>query len=458
MSRGADLLVIGGGVAGTAAAAHAADCGAGVTVVEKGDRLGGAGALSAGILWTAPDEQTLRRVCPHGDPELGRVLVEGFDEAVDRVREAGVEVSDRWHGQMGFGVAHRIDIHGLLDLWRERIESAGGTVMLETAASELITDDGVVVGAEVSGPAGEERIEARATLLATGGFQGDGERVRSLIGPGAERIILRALPHSTGDGLRLGLAAGAALSGSLDSFYGHLLPSPLDDLRPEDFLPLTQYHSHSCLLVNRFGRRFTDESRGDEVSNQAVLRQRGGRAVLLCDEAVRTAHAVGAPYPHGQVVDRFALAKQAGARIARAETLDRLVAEVEAWDVNGPALRETLARYEAAAEGADVTLDAPLPADPHPLREPPFHALEVQPSITFTYGGLRADGEGRVLDTAGLPVPGLFAVGADVGGLQDTGYVGGLALGLVFGPRVAEAALAVAPAAAAASGEVAADG
>jgi len=440
-----DLLVIGGGVAGAAAAAHAAARGASVAVVEKDDHLGGSGALSAGILWTAPDVETLRRICPGGDPDLGRTLVEGFDAAVERVREDGIEVSERWHGQMGFGFAHRIDIHGLLDLWRQRIESAGGRIAFNTAARALIVAGDRVGGAEVEGPGGSERIDAAATLLATGGFQGDGELVRSLIGDGAERIIVRSNPNSTGDGVRMGRDAGAVLSGSLDSFYGHLLPSPIDDLRPEDFLPLTQYHSNACVLVNRFGRRFTDESRGDEVSNQQALRQRGARAYLLCDEAVRTAHAIKAPYPHGQVVDRFAAAAEAGGRIATADTVDALVGEVEGWGVNGPALRETLARYEAAADGADVPLDAPLPATPHPLREPPFHALEVQPSITFTFGGLRTDADGRVLDRAAEPVPGLLAAGADVGGLQDTGYVGGLVLGLVFGPRAADAALGGSP-------------
>ena len=120
-----DLLVIGGGVAGASAAARAAEAGASVVVVEKGDRLGGSGALSAGILWTAPDRETLRRVCPRGDLELGGVLVDEYDAAVERVRRAGVEVSERWQGQMGFGVAHRIDIAGWLEAARERIEEAG---------------------------------------------------------------------------------------------------------------------------------------------------------------------------------------------------------------------------------------------------------------------------------------------------------------------------------------------
>jgi succinate dehydrogenase/fumarate reductase flavoprotein subunit len=447
-----DLLVIGGGVAGATAAAHAAESGADVMVVEKGSGLGGSGALSAGILWTAPDRETLRRVCPRADASLGGVLVDGFDDAVAMVRAAGVEVSERWEGQMGFGVAHRIDIHGWLDAARERIEERG-RIAFGHAATELIVEDGAVRGARIRGPEGGEAVRARSVLLATGGFQGSANLVRLLIGPGAGRMPVRANPHSVGDGYRMGIDAGAAPGGAFDSFYGHLLPSPLDRFGPDDFLPLTQYQSHACVVVNRFGRRFADESRGDEVTNQALLRQVGARGVLLCDERVRTEHAVGPPYPHGKVVDRFAAARAARARVVTADSLDELTARVGAWGVNAIRLRETLADVERAASGAPPPADdVPIPGNPQPLREPPFHAVEVQPAITFTYGGIRGDTEGRALDPQGRPVPGLFVAGADLGGVQETGYVGGLVLGLVFGPRAADAALAATRSEAAAHG------
>ena len=132
-----DLVVVGGGQAGLAAAAHAAERGLRVVVCEKTDRFGGSAAFSAGILWTAPDVETMRAVVPDGDPELGRLLVEGLEPAVDRVRAAGVTVTERWYGQMGFGVAYRTDIHALHEHWQRVIVEAGGELRANTPVRSL---------------------------------------------------------------------------------------------------------------------------------------------------------------------------------------------------------------------------------------------------------------------------------------------------------------------------------
>jgi succinate dehydrogenase/fumarate reductase flavoprotein subunit len=414
-----DLLVAGGGMAGLAGAARAVELGLDVVVAEKADAVGGSAALSAGIVWTAPDARTACRVAPDGDPALLGALVEGFDGAVARAREAGVAVSERWSGQMGFGVAHHVDMGALLDRWRALVPRG---VMTWTALRELrVGADGAVRGALLHGPDGPIEVTAGAVLLATGGFQGHAGLVGELIGHGAERMPVRSNPGSEGDGLRLGRAAGAALSHPSTGFYGHLIPDRLDRFEAADYLPLTQYHSNRSILVNVRGHRFTDEALGDEVSNQAVLREPEARAVLVCDERVRREHAVGPPYPHGQEVYCLAAVARAGGRLARAETVAELVELVREWGVEPRALARTL----EDASGA--------------LRTAPFHALAVAPCITFTFGGLRVDRDGRVLRDDGSWVRNLYAAGADAGGVQGPGYVGGLALGLVFGPRVAEA-------------------
>jgi succinate dehydrogenase/fumarate reductase flavoprotein subunit len=404
-----DLVVVGGGQAGLAAGAAAAARGLSVVVCEKADRYGGSAALSAGILWTAPDVETMRRLLPDGDPELGRVLVEGFEPAVAAAREAGVPISERWTEHLGFGVAYRTDIGALHDHWASAIDD----LRLNTPVRSLL----VGAGGRVEGViAGRAEIRARAVLLATGGFQGDKELVKRFLGWDADRVLVRSNRGSVGDGFRLAASAGAAASSGLGTFYGHTVPSPLSSFEPESYLPLTQYHSKWCILVNRLGRRYHDEALGDEVANQLTLRQPGARGVLLCDDRVRSERVIGAPYPHGQVIDRFAAAQALGARIASATTV-----------------RDTLARYEHG--GAQ---DAPLSA-PVPLREPPFWAVEFQPTITFTLGGIGVDAWGRVLDRDGLAVPGLYCAGGDAGGLQGPHYVAGLMLGMVFGPRAVEA-------------------
>jgi predicted oxidoreductase len=104
-----------------------------------------------------------------------------------------------------------------------------------------------------------------------------------------------------------------------------------------------------------------------------------------------------------------------------------------------------LENYKRATAGESVSLDAPLPERPSPLKAGPFRAVELQPCITIPFGGLRVNGDSQVLNRDNQPVPGLFAAGADAGGAQDRRYVGGIIFGLVFGRRAADAALANAP-------------
>jgi predicted oxidoreductase len=123
------------------------------------------------------------------------------------------------------------------------------------------------------------------------------------------------------------------------------------------------------------------------------------------------------------VIDRFEHARSLGARITSADTVETLVETVGEWGLDAAVLTHTLDAY----------------AGPNTLREPPFWAVEFQPTITFSLGGLRVDAHGRVLDRDGAAIGGLYAAGGDAGGLQGPHYVAGLMLGMVFGPRAVEA-------------------
>lgn len=441
-----DLIVVGGGAAGLAAAHRAAELKNRVLVLEKTDAVGGSAALSAGILWTAPDHETLHEIQPDGAWEFTESVVDDYDTVLEHVHRAGVEVSEQWFDHLEWGRACKIDVHGLFATWTAEIEQAGGQIVTSVSNVELITNDkGAVVGATYNQAGQQQQAYAQATVLTTGGFQGDPELRQQFIGFGADSIAVRSNDGSVGDGFRLGTGAGGSASTQLSAFYGHTLPSPLP-VNKEVFLRLTLYFSAYGIIVNREGKRFTNEHLGDEVSNQRVLRQTGRRAVLLWDEETHQDKALAVPYPSGMALDRHAEAEKLGARTAHTDTVEELMDEVAKWGVDRAALQTTLNDYERAADGEQAALDAPLPEKPRPLRTGPFRAVEIQPCMTIPFGGLRVDLEGHVLNRDGQAVEGLYAAGADAGGMQDLRYVGGIVFGFSFGRRIAESIFAAVPA------------
>lgn len=227
-------------------------------------------------------------------------------------------------------------------------------------------------------------------ILATGGFQGDRELVEQHVRPAAP-LRLRANPWSTGDGLLLGLERGGDLSAGMDEFYGRNMPDC--DFREEEFVPLAQ-------LYGRYARAFNE--RGEEFFRSEVS------------------------WSENDLVQ--ATARQPGAR---------------AWYVLAEGVLDERVRERTVREIVDA---APTRVDPDelPFRAPPdaVAAVRVRPGITHTIGGLRIDARARVLRADGEPVDGVFACGADAGGIAAGGYASGLAAALVFGRIAAESALA----------------
>jgi succinate dehydrogenase/fumarate reductase flavoprotein subunit len=216
------------------------------------------------------------------------------------------------------------------------------------------------------------------TILATGGFQGDAQLVREHIRAGGE-LRLRANPWSAGDGMRHALARGGELSGGLDEFYGRNMPDT--DFTEEQFVPLAQLYGRVARVFNERGEEFFEGevswSENDLV--QATARQPNARAwYLLDDEALKDP----------DVAQRVALAP-------------------------------------TRTEPGELPFEAPKDTR---------LAVRVKPGITHTIGGLRIDEHARVSE-------GLYAAGADAGGISTGGYASGLAAALVFGRIAAESDL-----------------
>ncbi|MEO2132307.1 MAG: FAD-dependent oxidoreductase [Microbacterium sp.] len=440
-----DIVVMGSGLAGTSAALHASRRGARVLLLEKSPTLGGSAALSAGMFWTAPTLEAYERRVPLGRADLGKAIVDDYDECVQELRDLVVRVADEpMTDIMTFGIGYSTDIHGILARCWDEIRERGSEIRVTTPVREVLRDAAGVTGVVFESADGtRHQVGATSVISATGGFQGDPALRASHFGPNADRLVFRSNPGSVGDGLRMGRAVGAGGSTGMATFYGHLLPYPMDRFEPEDFLPASQYYSSETVLVNLAGERFVDETLGDEILNQVILHQPHARGVLIFDEHIHRTAACSEPFPGLGANDRMQTAIDTGARYCTADSIDELIDKVGAWGIDPGNLRETLSAYVAAvANGGGPVRGVMVAPSARAPQDGPFHALMVQPSITFTFGGLPITTDAEVLDTDARTIPGFFAAGADIGGLSNEGYAGGLAPAYITGRWAGRAAAA----------------
>ena len=453
----ADVLVLGGGMAGLCAAIAALEQGANVLVLEKGNRFGGSMVLSNGIVWTFAREADVRRHVPDGDAALQDLLVANLTDSLRWLQAQGVELrpEQTW---LGYGTGSEASAPQMTAALMERIRRLGGRMLLATGVQHLLARDGAVVGALAFDAQGDAvEVQARSVILATGGFQGNAELLARYVTPHADSMYLRANPWSTGDGLLAALDVGAATTPWLDTFYGHAMTAPPARFDAGGFQDMSHKYGPLAVALNLEGRRFADESAGtgEETLNTHIARQPQATAAYVFDAAVADQAYDAGPLAR-VVVDR---ARQAGGPVAQARTLEGLAQEMQAWGFLPGEVVATLTSYNAAiASGRGNLLQPARRGNPLAVVQPPFTAALVRAAITFTCGGVRTDLDMRVLRRAAsvsmLPltiapreelqagfIPNLYAAGCDVGGFSTRAYMGGLAQALVTG-RVAGAAAA----------------
>lgn len=447
----ADVLVLGGGMAGLCAALAAAERGARVLVLEKGTRLGGSMALSNGIVWSFSRTDDVRSRLREGNPALQDLVVEQLPAGMDWLVAHGVELQPLQH-YFGYGHGRPASGPQMAAALGDAIRQRGGELVTGAGLQQLVVQDGAVTGALAFGADGCVEAKARSVILATGGFQGNAELLARYVTPYAQHLYLRANPCSTGDGLIAGMGVGAATTPALDAFYGHAMTAPPARFGADRFQEMSHKYGPMAVAINLDGRRFADESAGtgEETLNIAMAGQREATAAYVFD-----ADTADRPYDAGPlarvIVER---ARQAGGPVLQADTLEELADGMRAWGFPPREVMRSLREFNAAiAAGEGGSLTPPRRGEPHAVARPPFTAALVRAAITFTCGGLGVDLDMRVLRRAAsvttlplarapadelhfTPVPGLFAAGCDVGGISGRSYMGGLAQALVTG-RVA---------------------
>jgi fumarate reductase flavoprotein subunit len=472
-SDGYDLVIVGSGVAGLVAARRSQQLGRRVIVLEKSPLVPGFGngRLSGGWFHAAMLDPKIRSA----DELYAKVMDETDGYARAEVVRAWADTVRRAHGFLQeegatFGVLnpdeesmqnvlmpHRPAAIG--QQWQERgpdlllsrmyrsFVAAGGDHLPSHRATELLCEDGHVAGVWADAPEGRTLFRGAAVLLADGGFQANPELVAEYITPSYK---LRGSPNDTGDALRMGGAIGAKTV-NLQWFYGYALcRDALNDDRLWPY-PAPGALIYAGALVDGSGRRFVDEAAKGEIVANAIARcttpdncwaifdsvgwEAEGRlgdvpvnptivdvggTVLSADSLSALAGAVG--LPPGVVETVVAdLNRSSAVRRSEGPTL------YEMAGVPGPSV-DVQADPIPSDWGDGAVLDPPRSAMPRPIATPPFYAIPVIAGITFTMGGLAVNGSAQVLDEKDRPIPGLYAAGGAMGGLQ-----GGPRLGVAGG-------------------------
>jgi succinate dehydrogenase/fumarate reductase flavoprotein subunit len=233
-------------MAGLCAAARARELGAEPVVYEKGTRPGGSMLLSSGFAWRYRSYDLFREQCPGGDPQLQRLILERFDDALDWLESLGVELLTRETGN-SLTVGARFDP-------RQLVEVLGVDVRLGETTQE-------------------------PNIVATGGFPVRLARERGL--------LLRANPWSEGDGLDLALERGAQTAGDLEEFYGRAMPA-VQDVAERDFVRLAQlYGKYAVATAHDEGERYeATPSWSENDLVQQIARWPDGLAWFILEPSV----------------------------------------------------------------------------------------------------------------------------------------------------------------------------
>lgn len=438
-----DVAILGAGGAGMTAAIMIKQAGLSVVVLEKMPYVGGNTTKATGGMNAAEThyqaeleiedsveqfvEDTMNGGHNINDPVLVQTMAEHSAEAIDWLDEIGAPLP-----KVSFsGGATNARIHSpedgsgvgeyLVDAFNKTLDEMDIDVMLNTEAIELITEDGAVVGVWAENKTENLTINAKAVILATGGF-GASERVYTMFRPDLKGTVTTNAPGATGDGIVMALAVNAALV-DMDQIQLHPTVEQTTSI-----LITEGVRGDGAILVNQSGERFINEMETRDVVSAAELEQEGCYAYVIFDQNLRDGLKATEKYVSNGLT-------------VQADTIEELA---EKLDIDPATLSKTLADWNAAvAAGKDEAFGRDTGME-HDLSIAPYYAIQIAPGIHHTMGGVKIDEQAQVISAEGEPIPGLFAAGEVTGGVHGGNRIGGNAVAdiVVFGRIAAESAIA----------------
>ena len=363
------------------------------------------------------------------DPELVETLCANSADAIDWLDEHGITL----HNVSSFGGASVKRIHRpvnaegktvsvgsyMIPLLQENCEKAGVKMMLDTTATEILTDaNGAAVGVKATGASGETvTVNAKAVVLASGGFGANLDMVVKYK-PELKGFMTTNAPGIQGQGIEMAQAIGAA---TVDMDQIQIHPT----VEANTAALITEgLRGDGAILINEEGQRFIDEVGTRDVVSAAEIAQTGSYSWLVVDQAMADASSVIQGYIKKGYTVTGATYEELG----------------KAMGVDAAAFAETMEKWNGCVEAKNDP-DFGRTSFANPLNTAPYYAVKVTAGVHHTMGGLKINANTEVLNEKGEVIPGLFAAGEVTGGVHGANRLGGNAVAdfTVFG-RIAGAA------------------
>ena len=363
------------------------------------------------------------------DPELVETLCANSADAIDWLDEHGITL----HNVSSFGGASVKRIHRpvnaegktvsvgsyMIPLLQENCEKAGVKMMLDTTATEILTDaNGAAVGVKATGASGETvTVNAKAVVLASGGFGANLDMVVKYK-PELKGFMTTNAPGIQGQGIEMAQAIGAA---TVDMDQIQIHPT----VEANTAALITEgLRGDGAILINEEGQRFIDEVGTRDVVSAAEIAQTGSYSWLVVDQAMVDASSV----IQGYIKKGYTVTGSTYEELGKAMGVDAV------------AFAETMEKWNGYVEAKNDP-DFGRTSFANPLNTAPYYAVKVTAGVHHTMGGLKINANTEVLNEKGEVIPGLFAAGEVTGGVHGANRLGGNAVAdfTVFG-RIAGAA------------------
>ena len=438
-----DIVIIGSGGAGLSSAITATEKGAKVIVLEKMAYFGGnsnrsEGEMNAagtkqqkahGILDDTPERfaaDTIRGGHGLNDPALGKALTENAASAEEwlldlgahfchRMGRGGGQTRARGHGPCD-GSPVGIEIMRVLG---ERADKDHIDMRLNNRVTKILMKNGKVAGVQVKTPKGMETINAKSVILATGGF-GANHKMVEKYRPELKGFSTTNHPGATGDGIVLAQQVGAGLT-DIEQIQIH--PTVI---KKNGALISESMRARGGFLLNKNGKRFTNELLTRDVVSANELKQPGGIAYLVIDNSIYSKNKMAQNYTAEKLMTKC----------------DTIADVAKLIGVDPKVVQASFDQYHKAFDNKKDDLFG-RPEMLIRMDQAPYFVAEVTPGIHHTMGGVKIDPQAEVLTPEKKPIPGLFAAGEVTGGVHGGNRIGGNAVAdiITFGRISANSAL-----------------